>query len=126
MSVAWLHLGWRGLSLELSVQVIGLFVGSVVVGTIFVLYELHLERNDGQPILSPVIYGRDSIFSVSVIITIIFGLALFGSVYFIPLFVQGVIGTSATNSRCDFDAVDVDLDFDQHCLRTTGIAHRSL
>jgi MFS family permease len=31
-------------------------------------------------------------------VTISFGLALFGSVYFIPLFVQGVVGTSATNS----------------------------
>ena len=35
---------------------------------------------------------------MSAIVTTIFGLALFGSIYFIPLFVQGVIGTTATSS----------------------------
>jgi MFS family permease len=32
------------------------------------------------------------------VVTMIFGMGLFGSIFFIPLFVQGVIGGSATNS----------------------------
>lgn len=80
-----------------SWQTVALFAGAVVVGTLFVLYELHLERSGGEPIIAPSLF-LNSIFTVSAIVTIIFGLALFGSVYFIPLFVQGVVGTSATNS----------------------------
>src|SRR5204862_917123 len=41
---------------------------------------------------------KNSIFSVSTVVTIVFGMGLFGSIFFIPLFVQGVVGSSATNS----------------------------
>src|SRR5207247_1740020 len=51
----------------------------------------------GQPIIEPGLF-KNSIFTVSTIVTVIFGMALFGSIFFIPLFVQGVVGTSATNS----------------------------
>src|SRR5712692_3761186 len=89
---------WAGTQYDwLSPQIIGLFAGAVIVLTAFVIYEALLERRGGQPIIEPSLF-KNSIFSVSTIVTIIFGMSLFGSIFFIPLFVQGVIGTSATNS----------------------------
>jgi EmrB/QacA subfamily drug resistance transporter len=81
----------------LSPQIISLFAGALVALTAFVFYEARLERLGGQPIIEPSLF-KNSIFTVSTIVTIIFGMALFGSIFFIPLFVQGVVGTSATNS----------------------------
>ncbi|HVB75726.1 MAG TPA: MDR family MFS transporter [Ktedonobacteraceae bacterium] len=81
----------------LSPQVIGLFVFALVMLVSFVIYEAWLERHDGQPIIAPSLF-KDSIFTVSSIVTFIFGMGLFGAVFFIPLFVQGVVGSSATNS----------------------------
>ena len=81
----------------LSPQIIGLFAGSVIALIAFVVYEAILERRGGQPIIEPSLF-KNSIFSVSTIVTTIFGMGLFGSIFFIPLFVQGVVGSSATNS----------------------------
>jgi len=81
----------------LSPQIIGLFAGALVALTTFVIYEARLQRLGGQPIIEPGLF-KNSIFTVSTIVTVIFGMALFGSIFFIPLFVQGVVGTSATNS----------------------------
>ncbi len=81
----------------LSPQIIGLLAGSLVMGTVFVLYEARLERHDGQPIIAPSLF-KHSIFAVSTLITFIFGMGLFGAIFFIPLYVQGVVGSSATNS----------------------------
>jgi len=80
-----------------SVQIIGIFAGSVVVLAAFVVYEAWLERRGGQPIIEPSLF-KNRIFTVSAVVTAIFGMGLFGSIFFIPLFVQGVVGTSATNS----------------------------
>jgi len=89
---------WAGTQYDwLSPQIIGLFAAVLVVLTLFVFYEARLERRGGQPIIEPGLF-RNSIFSVSTLVTVIFGMALFGSIFFIPLFVQGVVGTSATNS----------------------------
>jgi EmrB/QacA subfamily drug resistance transporter len=89
---------WAGTQYDwLSPQIIGLFSGALVALTTFVFYEARLERLGGQPIIEPSLF-KNSIFTVSTIITVIFGMALFGSIFFIPLFVQGVVGTSATNS----------------------------
>ena len=89
---------WAGSQYDwLSPQIIGLFAWSVLALTAFVIYEARLERRGGQPIIEPSLF-KNSIFTVSTIVTVIFGMGLFGSIFFIPLFVQGVIGTSATNS----------------------------
>ena len=80
-----------------SWQVLGLIIGGVAVLALFLLYEIRLERGGGQPIIEPSLF-KSSIFSVSSLVTVIFGMGLFGSISFIPLFVQGVIGGSATNS----------------------------
>ena len=93
-----LGFSWAGSQYDwLSPQILGLFAVSLVASTTFIIYEARLERLGGQPIIEPSLF-KNSIFTVSTIITIIFGMGLFGSIFFIPLFVQGVIGTSATNS----------------------------
>src|SRR5205807_3179555 len=81
----------------LSPQIIGLFAWSVLALTAFVIYEARLERRGGQPIIEPSLF-KNSIFTVSTIVTTIFGMALFGGIFFIPLYVQGVVGSSATSS----------------------------
>ena len=89
---------WAGTQYDwMSPQIIGLFAWSVLTLTGFIFYEARLERLGGQPIIEPGLF-KNSIFSVSTIISVIFGMGLFGSIFFIPLFVQGVVGTSATNS----------------------------
>jgi MFS family permease len=89
---------WAGSQYDwLSVQIIGLFAGAFVALVSFIIYEAWLERRGGQPIIEPSLF-KNSIFSVSTLITTIFGMALFGSIFFIPLYVQGVVGSSATNS----------------------------
>ncbi|MFL5699708.1 MAG: MDR family MFS transporter [Ktedonobacteraceae bacterium] len=93
-----LGFSWAGSQYDwLSPQILGLFAVSLVASTAFIIYEARLERLGGQPIIEPSLF-KNSIFTVSTIVTIIFGMGLFGSIFFIPLFVQGVIGTSATNS----------------------------
>jgi EmrB/QacA subfamily drug resistance transporter len=89
---------WAGtLYSWLSPQIVGLLVFAVVALTAFVIYEAYLERRGGQPIIEPGLF-KNSIFTISVIVTTIYGMSLFGSIFFIPLFVQGVLGISVGNS----------------------------
>lgn len=76
-----------------SPVIIGLLVAAGMMAIIFVL----VEQRAAEPILTPNLF-RTSIFTVSVIATFVVGAALLGSLYFLPLFVQGVIGQSATNA----------------------------
>lgn len=80
-----------------SPQTIGLLGGAAVVLTAFILYERRLEARNGQPIVSPSLF-TNRIFTVSTIVVMLSGMAMMGSIYYIPLFLQGVVGTSATNS----------------------------
>lgn len=63
---------------------------------LFVLL-LWVERRAADPVL-PLPLFRDSLFSVATTHGVLTGWALFGSVSFIPLFVQAVLGTSATQA----------------------------
>jgi EmrB/QacA subfamily drug resistance transporter len=93
-----LGFSWAGTTYDwVSPQVIGMLVVAVVGWIAFILYELRLERSGGQPIIEPTLF-KNNAFAVSTMVTMITGVALFGSIFYIPLFVQGVIGTSATNS----------------------------
>jgi EmrB/QacA subfamily drug resistance transporter len=56
-----------------------------------------IERHAAEAIIPPALFAN-RIFAVSVIITFVVGAGLLGSLYFLPLFVQGVIGQSATNA----------------------------
>jgi len=71
----------------------GLITGAVV---LFILL-LWVERRAADPIL-PLRLFRDGLFSTATAHGILTGWALFGSISFIPLFVQAVLGTSATQA----------------------------
>jgi len=76
-----------------SAPVLGLLGAALVALAIFALVELRAE----EPAL-PLHLFRNSVFLVCSLVTIVIGVAMFGSVSFIPLFVQGVKGSTATNS----------------------------
>lgn len=73
--------------------IISLGLGTVVLLAAFIVQ----ERRAAEPIL-PLRLFRDSTFSVSVSTTFLVGAAMSGAIVFIPLFLQGVKGVSATNS----------------------------
>ncbi len=92
-----LGFSWAGSQYDWnSPQIIGLFIGAAVASAAFILYEAWLERRGGQPIIEPGLF-KNSIFSISTLVMVIFGMGLFGCIYYISLFAQGVAGFSATN-----------------------------
>ena len=83
----------------LSPQIISLFSGAVVVLIVFVFYSARLERQGREPIFEPgLIKNSVRIYGVSLLVTVIYSVSLYGTAFAIPLFAQGVLGTSATNS----------------------------
>ncbi|HEX2915872.1 MAG TPA: MDR family MFS transporter [Chloroflexia bacterium] len=89
-----LAFSWAGTQYPwLSGQIIGLLTVAVVMGVIFFL----TERKATEPIISPSLFSN-SIFSVSVIAVFLLSVGMMGSTMYLPLFVQGVIGESATGS----------------------------
>ena len=83
----------------LSPQILGLFGGAVIVLIALVFYAMHLERRGREPIFEPGLIAKSvRIYGVSLFVTVIFSISLYGTAFAIPLFAQGVLGTSATNS----------------------------
>ncbi len=76
-----------------SPQILGLFALAVGVGIVFLL----IERRAPEPTL-PLDLFRNRIFSASAIITFLTAAGMFGAVLYIPLWVQDVLGQSATDS----------------------------
>ncbi len=76
-----------------SPVIIGLFVFSAVTLVAFGL----VESRSPEPII-PLSLFSNRIVSVSVAAMVLMAMGMFGTVLFIPLFIQGVIGTSATQS----------------------------
>ncbi len=76
-----------------SWQVIGSFIFSAVMLVIFVLVELRAA----EPIISPQLF-KNSIFTISTIAMFLVSAGMFGAILYLPLFVQGVLGNSATDS----------------------------
>lgn len=73
--------------------IIGLFVFSVVMWGVFYLWEMRAA----EPVLNPRLF-RNRIFSVAAVASAIQSAGMFGAIMFLPLFVQGVMGRTATNS----------------------------
>lgn len=89
---------WAGTTYPwLSLPIIGLFLFAIGALTAFILYESWLERRHGEPIVEPTLF-KNNIFTISTIVTVVFSMSLFSSIYYIPLFVQAVVGTSTANS----------------------------
>ncbi len=75
----------------------GPIVGMVVVGVVLLVAFPFVERRAAEPIL-PLELFRNRIFDVTGAVGFIVGLALFGAVTFLPLYLQVVKGHSATSS----------------------------
>jgi EmrB/QacA subfamily drug resistance transporter len=76
-----------------SWQIVGLLALAAMVFMVFYF----VESRAAEPIISPGLF-RNSIFTVSVVASFLLSVGLFGAIMYLPLFVQGVIGDSATNS----------------------------
>jgi EmrB/QacA subfamily drug resistance transporter len=91
---ALLAFSWAGTKYDWnSMQIIGLFASAIISLILFIL----VERKAKSPIL-PLYLFKNSIFTISNIIGFAIGVAMFGGVMYIPYFVQGVLGFSATHS----------------------------
>jgi EmrB/QacA subfamily drug resistance transporter len=72
---------------------LGLFGGGALVIAAFVL----IERRAAEPILNPVLF-KNPIFTSTVLMSFFISVSMYTGLMFLPLFVQGVVGLSATNS----------------------------
>jgi EmrB/QacA subfamily drug resistance transporter len=68
-----------------------------LVALVLVLTFVRVEQRAAEPVLPPRLF-RDSVFSVTSAIGLVVGFALFGSVTYLPLFLQVVLGASPTGS----------------------------
>jgi EmrB/QacA subfamily drug resistance transporter len=76
-----------------SAEIAGLFAVSALVLAVFVAW----ERRAREPIL-PLDLFRNRTFAASQVALFFIGAAMFGTILYVPLFVQGVLGESATSS----------------------------
>ncbi len=76
-----------------STQVIGLLALAVVMLAAFVMIEMRAP----EPIITPALF-KNRTFSISVLATFLTAAGMFGAIIYLPLFVQGVLGNSATSS----------------------------
>jgi EmrB/QacA subfamily drug resistance transporter len=83
----------------LSPQILGLFALALVALVALVIYARRLERRGKEPVFEPgLITGSPRIYGVSLLVTVIYSASLYGAAFAIPLFAQGVLGTTATDS----------------------------
>lgn len=76
-----------------SINIISLFTGFAI---LFILF-INAERRASDPVISFTMF-KDRLFAGSTIIGLLYGIAFIVGAVFIPIFVQGVTGGSATNS----------------------------
>jgi len=76
-----------------SVRVSSLLVLSVVMLAAFLFIESHTE----EPVI-PLVLFRDPIIAVCSVCAFVLGIGMFGVIIYLPLFMQGVLGVSATQS----------------------------
>lgn len=89
-----LALSWGGTDYAWgSPTIVGLLVVAVAMLVVFGL----VERRAAEPII-PLSLFSNRIVDVSVLALTIMAMGMFGTILFIPLFIQGVIGTNATQS----------------------------
>ena len=76
-----------------SWQILGLYLAGAILLVAFVWVELRA----GEPVL-PLRLWKSSVFTYSNIASVGVAMSMFGAIYFLPVFVQGVIGNSVTSS----------------------------
>lgn len=76
-----------------SWQIIGLYAAAAVLLAAFIWIEVRAP----EPVL-PLKLWKSSIFTYSNIASVGVAMSMFGAIFFLPVFVQGVVGNSVTNS----------------------------
>jgi EmrB/QacA subfamily drug resistance transporter len=85
---------WGGVQYPWSSwQIIGLYGAAAVLLVAFVVVELRAP----EPVL-PLKLWKSGIFTFSNIASVGVAMSMFGAIFFLPVFVQGVVGNSVTNS----------------------------
>jgi len=77
----------------LSAPILGLYGAATVVTVAFII----VERRAPEPVIPPQLW-QSSIFVLSNVAQMGVAMAMFGAIYFIPVFVQGVLGGSVSRS----------------------------
>jgi EmrB/QacA subfamily drug resistance transporter len=72
-------------------------IGLAVVGAVLLTTFVAVERRAAEPVLPPYLF-RNRVFTVATATMFIVGLAMFGGIIYLPLFLQVVTGRSATNA----------------------------
>jgi EmrB/QacA subfamily drug resistance transporter len=91
---AMLALSWGGVEQPwISIPILGLLAFSLIMGILFLV----IEKRSPEPLIPLSLY-KNQIFKIAQIIIFLMGMGMFGSMIFIPLFFQGVLGASATIS----------------------------
>ncbi len=100
-----LGLTWGGQTYPwASWQVIGALVGTVALFAAFLL----VERVAAEPVL-PLDLFKNQVFASAALLSLLTGAVLLALVYYLPLFLQGVLGESATNSGAVITPMTVSL-----------------
>jgi EmrB/QacA subfamily drug resistance transporter len=76
-----------------SIQIIGLFILSAVMLVVFVV----AENRSPNPII-PMSFFKDRAIGISLVIGFLSSAVMYAAIIYIPYFVQGILGTSATTS----------------------------
>jgi EmrB/QacA subfamily drug resistance transporter len=76
-----------------SAQVVGVLVGAIVLFAVFLV----VERFAVEPVL-PLSLFRNQVFASAALLSLGVGAVILSLAYYLPLFLQGVLGESATNS----------------------------
>ncbi|MFC0248170.1 MDR family MFS transporter [Citricoccus parietis] len=76
-----------------SAEVIGLYIAGAVFLALFIPIELKAE----EPVL-PLRLFRNSIFTFSNIASLAVAMGMFGAIFYVPVYAQGVLGVNATTS----------------------------
>lgn len=89
-----LAFSWAGTQYDWgSIEILGLFASSLAALAVFI----GIEKKVKSPVM-PLHLFKNNIFTLSNIIGFTLGAGMFGAIMYMPFFVQGVIGTSATAS----------------------------
>ncbi|MCF6093592.1 MFS transporter [Microaerobacter geothermalis] len=89
-----LAFSWAGTKYDWnSYMVIGLFASAFIGLILFIIAEQKVQ----SPVI-PLSLFRNRIYAISNLVGFLIGIGMFGTIIYIPLFVQGVLGTSATES----------------------------
>ncbi|AEJ43956.1 MDR family MFS transporter [Alicyclobacillus acidocaldarius] len=89
-----LALTWAGEQVSVgSLEIVGMLAGGALVLVAFVSWEMRAP----DPLIAPWLF-RNRVFTTSLVLQLLVGMAMFGSLMYLPIFVQGVIGLNAQNS----------------------------